>query len=259
MSSTAPFNDKLWFAIAEPSRRKLIEILLLKGEMTASRLADEVPFSRQAVSKHIAVLKKAGLVKERKTGKEVRFSVEPAGLGVAAQELSRAAALWDERLQKIKHIAEMLHREGKNIMETKTVIKEQFIQATPERVFKAITEKQELEHWFVPKIEIEVKPGGIFRMEWVPGMGEHGTVKEVKPSQLLSYTWEGAFSPTPTTITFALTKEKDGTLVTLTHSGIGEGEGWEAYATISKAWGAHLKDVTSWIETGTCPPPGPRG
>ena len=104
MSSTAPFNETLWFAIAEPSRRKLIEILLLKGEATASRLADEVPFSRQAVSK--------GLVKERKTGKEVRFHVEPEGLSVAAQELSRAATLWDERLQKIKQIAETLHQEG---------------------------------------------------------------------------------------------------------------------------------------------------
>ncbi len=53
-----------------------------------------------------------GLVKERKTGKEVRFSVEPEGLSVAAQELSRAATLWDERLQKIKHIGETLHQEG---------------------------------------------------------------------------------------------------------------------------------------------------
>jgi uncharacterized protein YndB with AHSA1/START domain len=144
-------------------------------------------------------------------------------------------------------------------MDTKTITKEQFIKAAPERVFKALTEKQELERWFVPKVEIEVKRGGSFRMEWAPGMGEHGTVKEVKPSQLLSYTWEGAFSPSPTTITFTLTQEKDGTLLTLTHSGIGEGEGWEAYTTISKAWDAHLKDVTSWIETGTCPPPGPRG
>ena len=114
MSSTTPFNEQLWFAIAEPSRRKIIEVLLLKGEATASRLADEVPFSRQAVSKHLAVLKRAGLVRVRKTGKEVRFSVEPDGLSVAAQELSRAASLWDERLQKIKQLAETLHREGKN-------------------------------------------------------------------------------------------------------------------------------------------------
>ena len=134
-------------------------------------------------------------------------------------------------------------------MDTKTITKEQFIKATPERVFKALTEKQELERWFVQEADIQLKPGGIIRTNWAPGMGEHGKVKEVKPSQLFSFTWEGAFSPTPTTITFELTKEKDGTLLTLTHSGIGEGEGWDA----------HLKDLTSWIETGTCPPPGPRG
>ncbi|HXR65590.1 MAG TPA: metalloregulator ArsR/SmtB family transcription factor [Ktedonobacteraceae bacterium] len=112
MSSPASFNEELWFAIAEPSRRKLIEVLLLKGEATASRLADDVPFSRQAVSKHLAVLKRAGLVKERKTGKEVRFSLSPEGLSAAAQELSQAATLWAGRLQKIKQIAETLHQEG---------------------------------------------------------------------------------------------------------------------------------------------------
>ena len=45
MVSITSFNDTLWFAIAEPSRRKLIEVLLLKGEVTASKLADEVPFT----------------------------------------------------------------------------------------------------------------------------------------------------------------------------------------------------------------------
>jgi DNA-binding transcriptional ArsR family regulator len=113
MSAPAPFNEGLWFAIAEPSRRKLIDVLLLLGEATASRLADEVPFSRQAVIKHIAVLKRAGLVNERKTGKEVRFSLSPEGLGAAADELARAATLWDERLQRIKHIAETLHQEAR--------------------------------------------------------------------------------------------------------------------------------------------------
>jgi uncharacterized protein YndB with AHSA1/START domain len=144
-------------------------------------------------------------------------------------------------------------------METKTITKEQFIKATSERVFKALTEKQELERWFVQEADIELKPGGTIRTNWAPGMGEHGKVKEVKPSQLFSFTWEGAFSPTPTTLTFELRAEKDGTLLTFTHSGIGEGEGWEAYTNMGKGWDAHLKDLTSWIETGTCPPPGPRG
>lgn len=143
-------------------------------------------------------------------------------------------------------------------MDTKTITKEQIIRATPERVFEALTKKQELERWFVPKADIELIPGGTFRIEMAPGIGEHGKVKVVKPSQLFSFTWE-ALSPTPTTLTFELRPEKDGTLLTLTHSGIGEGEGWEVYTTISKAWDTHLKDLTSWIETGTCPPPGPRG
>ena len=143
-------------------------------------------------------------------------------------------------------------------MDTKTITKEQFIKATPERVFKALTQKEELEHWFVPKADIDLKPGGTFRVEMAPGIGEHGKVKAVEPSQLFSFTWE-ALSPTPTTLTFMLTKEQDGTLVTFTHSGIGEGEGWEIYTNIGKMWDAHLKDLTSWIETGTCPPPGPRG
>ena len=69
---------------------------------------------------------------------------------------------------------------------------------------------------------------------------------------MFSFTWEGAFSPTPTTLTFELRAEKDGTLLTFTHSGIGEGEGWEAYTNMGKGWDAHLKDLTSWIETGTC-------
>jgi uncharacterized protein YndB with AHSA1/START domain len=149
--------------------------------------------------------------------------------------------------------------EVKQIMGTKTITQEQFIKANPDRVFKALTEKQELERWFVQEADIELKPGGTIRTNWVPGMGEHGIVKEVKPSQLFRFTWEGQFSPTPTTLTFELTKRKEGTLLTFTHSGIGEGEGWDAYTNIDKAWEAHLKDLTSWIETGKCPPPGPRG
>ena len=144
-------------------------------------------------------------------------------------------------------------------MDTKTVTKEQFIKATPERVFKALTEKAELERWFVHEAEVELKPGGTIRTNWTPDMGEHGKVKEVKTAQLFSFTWEGTFSPSPTTLTFELTTEKDGTLVRFTHSGFGEGKGWEAYTNISKAWDAHLEDLTSWIETGNCPPPGPRG
>jgi len=144
----------------------------------------------------------------------------------------------------------------------KTITRKLFIKAAPDRVFKALTEKTELERWFVPVAEIEPQPGGTFRIEWVPGMGEHGKVQRVEAPRVFSFTWEGQFSPTPTTITFELADTNGGTELSLTHSGIGEGKGWEAYAGMDvpgKGWDAHLSDLTAWVETGTCPPPGPRG
>jgi uncharacterized protein YndB with AHSA1/START domain len=147
-------------------------------------------------------------------------------------------------------------------MNTKTITKKLLIKAAPERVFKALTQKDELEKWFVQEAVVDLRPGGEVQTNWAPGMGEQGKVKEVKSPHLFSFTWEGQFSPNPTTLTFALTKEKDGTLLTLTHSDIGTGAGWEAYTNMDqegKGWDAHLKDLACWIETGTCPPPGPRG
>jgi DNA-binding transcriptional ArsR family regulator len=107
---TATFNETIWFAIAEPSRHSLVDILLAGGEASASKLAKEVPFTRQAVSKHLMVLKKAGLIRSRRIGKEVRFAVDPAGISAAAQEMSRAAELWNVRLHRIKLIAEDLEQ-----------------------------------------------------------------------------------------------------------------------------------------------------
>lgn len=141
----------------------------------------------------------------------------------------------------------------------KAIEKEQFIKATPQRVFQALTVKTELEKWFVQKAELQLAQEGDIRIEWAPGIAEHGKVKQVKPSELFSFTWE-EFSPTPTSVRFELQADRQGTLLRLTHSRIGDGENWgDYYANLSKGWAAHLKDLTSWVETGTCPPPGPRG
>jgi Helix-turn-helix domain len=68
---TAQTDDELWSAIADPSRRRqVLDLLVSNGEASASWLAGRVPFSRQAVSKHLVVLERAGLVSRRsRTGK----------------------------------------------------------------------------------------------------------------------------------------------------------------------------------------------
>jgi len=137
--------------------------------------------------------------------------------------------------------------------------KELFIKAPPERVFQALTEPAELERWFVQKAEVDLRPGGAIRFEWAPDAVEIGKILLFDPPHRLSYTWE-ALSPRPTTITFALTAENEGTRLHLIHTGIGEGEDWDTYYTsINSGWNIHLNNLTAWLETGTGEPPGPTG
>ena len=140
----------------------------------------------------------------------------------------------------------------------RTLEKELFIKASPQRVFQALTTKEDLECWFLVKAEVDVRPGGAIRFEWGPGMVEVGKILVCEPPHRLSYTWE-ALEPGPTTITFELASENDGTRLRLIHTGIGEGEDWDTYYTsVNGGWTAHLGDLTCWLETGACPPPGPR-
>jgi ArsR family transcriptional regulator, cadmium/lead-responsive transcriptional repressor len=104
-------DEQLWAAVAEPGRRRLLDVLVAHGEATPTTLAKELPFTRQAVSKHLAVLLDAGVVVQRREGREVRYTVQPERLEAAAQAMTAAAARWNARLRVIKRIAEAAHRD----------------------------------------------------------------------------------------------------------------------------------------------------
>ena len=108
----APPDDALWSAIADPSRRRVLDLLVEGGETTASSLAEKVPFTRQAVIKHLAVLEQTGLVTRRREGREVRFHVVPGRLDEASHAMADQARLWDQRLEAIKRLAEAAHKEA---------------------------------------------------------------------------------------------------------------------------------------------------
>ncbi len=104
-------DDQLWSAIAEPSRRRVLDLLVTGGEATASELAELVPFTRQAVSKHLVVLEEAGLISRRKRGRDVLFRVESRRLDEATRAMTDLANRWDRRLDSIKRLAEAAHAE----------------------------------------------------------------------------------------------------------------------------------------------------
>jgi ArsR family transcriptional regulator, cadmium/lead-responsive transcriptional repressor len=106
MTREAVRDDALLEAVADSSRRRVLDLILAHGEATPTALAAELPFTRQAVAKHLAVLDRAGLVEGRRTGREVRYSVRPEHLDVAARAMAKVAARWDARLEAIKSTAE---------------------------------------------------------------------------------------------------------------------------------------------------------
>jgi DNA-binding transcriptional ArsR family regulator len=110
---TTQADDELWSAIGDPSRRRVLDLLVSHGEVSASWLAGRVPFSRQAVSKHLAVLERARLISRRKQGREVLYQVEANRLDQASRAMAELAAQWDLRLGAIKRLAEAAHADRK--------------------------------------------------------------------------------------------------------------------------------------------------
>ncbi len=104
-------EDQLLMAVADPVRRTIIDVVLDRGEASVSTLSHSVPVTRQAVSKHLAVLERVGLVTPHRQGREVRYSVRIERVDEAARSMFQLANAWDVRLHRIKQIAESLHRE----------------------------------------------------------------------------------------------------------------------------------------------------
>ena len=99
-------TDEVLTALADPTRRRVLTLLAERGEATATTLAGELPVSRVAVVKHLAVLDRAGLVEGARHGREVRYRVRPERLEEAARWMAGLASQWDQRLDALKRLAE---------------------------------------------------------------------------------------------------------------------------------------------------------
>ena len=103
-------DDNLWSAIGDPTRRRLLDLLLAAGGGTATSLSNGLPVTRQAVAKHLALLSRVGLVHATPVGREMRYRLNDAQFARAVAQLSTVGASWDARLQRIAQIAEAIQR-----------------------------------------------------------------------------------------------------------------------------------------------------
>jgi DNA-binding transcriptional ArsR family regulator len=90
--------DRVFAALADPTRRQILQVLSHEGPLSATDLAGQFPVSRQAVVKHLSTLAHAGLLEGRRQGREVLYGLAPDGLADATAWLDQVGRTWDGRL-----------------------------------------------------------------------------------------------------------------------------------------------------------------
>jgi DNA-binding transcriptional ArsR family regulator len=98
--------DQVFAALADPTRRDLLALLGGQASASASTLAGQVPVTRQAVVKHLAVLAECELVSRHRDGRQIVFTVRPERLVATASWMTTLAASWQQRLELLKQAAE---------------------------------------------------------------------------------------------------------------------------------------------------------
>jgi DNA-binding transcriptional ArsR family regulator len=93
--------DGVFEALGDPGRRALVEAVAARGDATATELAAQLPITRQAVSKQLAALADAGLLRSTRSGRETRYAVTPEPLDDAVAWMVEVGAVWDARLAKL--------------------------------------------------------------------------------------------------------------------------------------------------------------
>jgi DNA-binding transcriptional ArsR family regulator len=111
MSRDTTVPEAVFEALADPTRRDVLDRVVERGSVTATELAEDLPVTRQAIAKHLAVLRAAGLVTSRRSGRETRFTGDPAPLNAATRWLAETGAAWEERLTRLQRRAAAIEAE----------------------------------------------------------------------------------------------------------------------------------------------------
>lgn len=101
--------DAVFAAVSDPTRRAILD-LLRRGEMSAGDLASRFPVSRPAISRHVRVLREAGLLKERREAQWRRYSLNPAPLARVDRWIAAYRVFWAARLHDLKRYVEDAER-----------------------------------------------------------------------------------------------------------------------------------------------------
>ena len=96
--------NAVFAALADPTRRRVLRLVAERGPASATLLQRDLPVTRQAIVKHLALLNRAGLVSAQRTGQEVRYALVPGSLDEVSDWIAEIGSRWDERLARLRQV-----------------------------------------------------------------------------------------------------------------------------------------------------------
>jgi uncharacterized protein YndB with AHSA1/START domain len=239
--------DEVFRALADPTRRSLLDELFKEEGQTLSALEQRLPMTRFGVMKHLKVLEEAGLVTTRKRGREKLHFLNPVPIRLVHDRwVSKYAAPWAAGLSRLKH----------NLEEDRTMEKvfEIYIKTTPERLWQAITDSDMRRKYnFGVGVNSDWTPGspyeGVHPM--APGPLVEGENLEVDPPRRLVQSFRALWSDDvraegTSRVTWEIEPVEDSCRLTVVHDQMREGANSEIYG----GWPMILSGLKTLLETG---------
>jgi len=238
--------DAVFKALADPTRRRLLDELFKRDGQTLSALERRLPMTRFGVMKHLKVLEEANLVVTKRRGREKLHFLNPVPIRLVHDRwVSKYAEPWAAKLSGLKKRLEETTMEK---------VFEIYIRTTPERLWQAITSNDmRSQYSFGAVISSEFTPGSRFEMRAPDGSGllGEGENLEVEPPRRLVQTMVPLWSAEirregPSRITWEIEPRGEVCRLTVTHDQIREGANEEVYG----GWPMLLSSLKSLLETG---------
>ncbi|KMT63416.1 ArsR family transcriptional regulator [Listeria sp. SHR_NRA_18] len=204
-------------AVADPTRRKILQMLTDVEELPLYEITVHFQMGRTAVSKHLAILKEADLVVARKVGRETRYRLNAKPLKEIQDWVSYYESFWKERMFKLNQLLEEQN------MKPDVSLDFQFTSSV-EKVWHALTDSDMLAKW-IWNNDFKAVVGHKFQFraepsEWWDGIVDCEVLNIDEPNSI-TYTWASAGETT--TVTWTLTKNADDTVqLKLDQSGFSE-------------------------------------
>lgn len=238
--------DDVFRALADPTRRGLLDELFERDGQTLSSLEQRLPMSRFGVMKHLKVLEEAGLVTTRRRGREKLHFLNAVPIRLVHDRwVSKYAAPWAAGLSALKHDIE------EQVMEK---VFEIYIKTTPDRLWEAITDSEQRRKYnFGVGVESDWTPGSRYEGTHPTAQGPlvEGENLEVDPPRRLVQSFQALWGESveregTSRVTYEIEAVGDSCRLTVTHDQLREGANDELFG----GWPMILSGLKTLLETG---------